>query len=151
MNNNTNNIDASCARSIVLAQLASDCGKCIYELGNDILTADNKLAVDKCRKFEYGIKEFHILRAIDKINCSKRGSFNYWVERTPDQNGYDSILVYFDIKMCGKRYQVSFHTPYNRASSKLKSFIGKGRKTRWAKNKLSSRETCKVLIDYYNL
>lgn len=72
MNNNTNNIEASCARSIVLAQLASDCGKCIYELGNDILAADNKLAVDKCRQFEYGIKEFHILRAIDKINCSKK-------------------------------------------------------------------------------
>ncbi len=139
--------ESEIARSIILAQIASDSGKGIYTIQ---MHNENENAADKSVLFSYSIKEFHILRAIDKINCSKKCNFNYWVEQSPDQNGYDSIIVYFDIKLMGKRKQVSFHTPLNKSSKKLRSFVNKGRKTRWQKN-CSSRETCKSLVEFYSL
>lgn len=139
--------ESDIARSIVLAQIASDSGKGIYEIE---MHNQNENAADKSSTKGYSIKEFHILRTIDKINCSKRCAFNYWVEKAADQNGYDSIIVYFDIKLDGKRHQVSFHTPYNKACKKLKALVGKGRRTRWQKH-CSSRETCKSLVQIYAL
>ena len=35
---------------------------------------------------QYEIKEFHIVRAIQKLNCSTFNNINYYVVKAPDQN-----------------------------------------------------------------
>ena len=67
-----------------------------------------------------------------------------------DQNGYPSYISYFDFKINGKRYQVSFHTPKN-LGKKLEKYVSTGRKTRWDRNPGGSVTACEKLIKYYNL
>ena len=132
--------------AICKAQIASDAGKGIYEL--------------TCKKDKYAAntaylsKENYILQALGVLTKSKiknkYANINYWCEKTGDQNGRPSIIVYFDIKINDKRKQVSFHTPLNQASENLLKYVSTGRKTRW--NKLiGSREVCRQLIKELNL
>lgn len=162
--------EKSIIRSIIDAQIASDAGKpnLCYNSSDDrrdrrrnnclkrnaegysmIPMHDGR--AELCRKKQYEIKEFHIVRAIQKLNCTNFNNINYYVVESPDQNGYDSIITYFDIKTKGKRFQISFHTPWNKASKELKNSIGKGRPTRWRKNQISSRQSCLELIEIYGL
>lgn len=129
------------ALAIVSAQIASDAGKRIH-----ILDIKNKYA----QYTGYDSKVHFQIRALEMIRTSKKTKFNYYVVRSADQNGYDSILVYFDFKIDGKRRQVSFHNPTS-CSGKLRKYIGSGRVTRWNKDKNSSRDSCQELIDYYGL
>lgn len=117
-------------KNIILAQVASDGGKNI----NIIPSLQNipfKREIKNAYKIGYSIKDEYILNAIKIINTTPQCGINYRCVRTSDQNGYDSIVCYFDIKFNEKRYQISFHSPYNR--SKLKKFISKGRVTHWDK------------------
>ena len=82
------------------------------------------------------------------IDCSKEQSFHYWIENTPDQNGYDSVIVYFDFKIDGKRHQISFHTPMNQVKGVLVK-NKTGRKTRWDKEIGGSREAAYLLFQTY--
>ena len=87
---------------------------------------------------EYDGKDGNILDAIRSINNHKhQKQVNYYVSKGDIMN---SVIVYFDIKHEGKRYQVSFHS-FNK---KLKEMVGKGRKTRW-NNRLDSRDQIATL------
>jgi len=97
----TKNVEAMIALCIIRAQKSSDYGK-----GINRISLSKKLS-RPCR-MGYGFKEDDILEAIRLIRRNKT-QFNYWVEFAPDQNGVNSILVYFDFKIDDKRYQVSFH------------------------------------------
>ena len=97
----------------------------------------------------YNAKEEFILKSINLIR-KNRSQFNYWVEAAADQNGYPSYISYFDFKINGKRYQVSFHTPKN-LGKKLEKYVSTGRKTRWDRNPGGSVMACKKLIEYYDL
>ena len=130
-------------REIVLAQAASDAGKNIdtYELNG----AGNVRATTR---FRYGRKNEHIVNAIVALTKMPRCGINWYAERTPDQNGYPSILVYFDIarntvENC-ERLQISFHSPLQQAGE-LAKFAGKGRKTRWSKDLGGSRRAAEQL------
>ena len=96
----------------------------------------------------YGTKDGYILQAIRLISSRKESGYNFYVEAAPDQNGYDSYVIYFDFKIEGKRHQVSFHTF---SDKKFAAYVGKGRKTHWDHNLGGSRESCHLLIEKYNL
>lgn len=136
--------DAEIARLICLAEAASDSGK-----GFSVLTF-RRTASDNANEYAYAAKPKYIRKAINLINSNPRLGWNYWVEQAPDQNGCDSVIVYFDYKVNGKRIQVSFHTPLGIARD-LIPFIGKGRKTRWNKKLMGSIAACKTLIRHFNL
>lgn len=130
-------------KAICKAQIASDAGKGIYKLA----CKKDKNAVNTA----YLSKENYILQALGVLTKSKLTNINYWCEKTGDQNGYPSIIVYFDIKINNKRKQVSFHTPLNRASEALLKYVSTGRKTRWDKKIGGSQDTCRQLIEEFNL
>lgn len=84
----------------------------------------------------YPGKDAAILAAIQIINNHKPMGVNYYVK-----NNGDNVIVYFNFKIDGKRYQVSFHSFFN----ELFKLIGKGSPCRWEK-KISSRRTCQILL-----
>ena len=130
-------------KAICKAQIASDAGKGIYAL----TCKNDKNAVNTA----YLSKENYILQALGVLTKSKITNINYWCEKAGDQNGYPSIIVYFDIKINNERKQVSFHTPLNRASGNLLKYVSTGRKTRWDKKIGGSQDTCRQLIEEFNL
>lgn len=130
-------------KAICKAQIASDAGKGIYAL----TCKHDKNAVNTA----YLSKENYILQALGVLTKSKHTNINYWCEQTGDQNGYPSIIVYFDIKINNERKQVSFHTPLNRASETLLKYVSTGRKTRWDNKIGGSQDTCRQLIEEFNL
>lgn len=138
-------INVLIAKAICQAQIASDSGKEIY-----YLSLKNG-AANSAKKYGYINKEKFMMKAIKIINTTHRGMFNYYCVDGLDQNGYPSILTYFDFKLNGIRYQISFHTPKNKASKELVKICGSGRTTRWNKEFGGSRDACQALIDYYKL
>lgn len=146
--------EKSCAKNIICAQLSSDAGKrntkLFDELRESFCTVISKKEQKDTWYYNYQLKSFFIEKAINIIDKSPRGMFNYFVEFAPDQNGYASFIIYFDFKVEDKRFQVSFHTPESIASDFIKSHAGKGRKTHWVgkanKNFTDPREACANLI-----
>lgn len=100
-------------KNIILAQVASDAGKGIYELYKKTPPSLKK-EVKTAEHFKYRRKDVYIQNAIKIINTTPRCGINYWCIKALDQNGYPSVITYFDIKVNEQRYQVSFHSPYNK-------------------------------------
>ena len=157
-------VNSKIAGYICLAQQASDAGKGRYIVFrkkddksiemNDGYVRRGRRDYQKNKKNyaqrnAYSVKEEFILRAINLIRNTK-SNFNYFIEASPDQNGFASYITYFDFKIEGKRFQVSFHTPQN-LGKKLEKYINTGRKTRWDHAVGGSVIACQELIKYYNL
>ena len=136
----TKNVEARIALCIIRAQKSSDAGK-----GIDRISLSKKLS--RPCMMGYGFKEADVLEAIRLIRRNKT-RFNYWAEFAPDQNGVNSIVVYFDFKVDDKRYQVSFHN--HNYGNELESYVNTGRKTHWHK-KFSSFYSCTKLQEYYQI
>ena len=134
------------AKAICQAQIASDAGKHRYEIS----PMKNRTDASATR-YKYRVKEDFILSALRMIRSSHKSMFNYYCVEEADQNGYPSVVVYFDCKMPDGRCQVSFHTPLNKASDELVKMCGSGRKTRWDKEIGGSRNACQAMINYFNL
>lgn len=136
------NLEKIIAKFIVLAQISSDAGKGIHLL---------KTHASKEMRLGYSTKENFIANAIKLINSNPKCGWKYWCTKTPDQNGYPSILVYFE--HCSIKGQCSFHTPLNR-SNFLFDFCkkrSKGCPIEWDKNIGGSQYFCYKLIKLYNL
>lgn len=134
--------DAYIIRQICLAQIASDAGKGLNRVSMREDHGPHRNGYDDKIKF--------IVNAITAINSRRNNkSIWYYCTECDDQNGYPSVLVYFSVKVDGKRYQISFHNPWNR-SSELIPFIGKGTVMRWNRS-ISSWIVCKILVNHYNL
>ena len=97
-----NNYEKDIIKNIILAQIASDAGKGYDNVAQASFPIIGK-EVRKSMHFGYTIKDKYIQNAIELINATPRCSINYWCVKAPDQNGYDSIIAYFDIKGM-KRY-----------------------------------------------
>ena len=139
---NNNNVESIIALNIIQAQMASDAGK-----GKKNLSLDKNLERGPMR-MGYSLKETYILRALRLIRNNKT-QFNYWVIIEGDQNGVPSIVVYFDFKIDGKRYQISFHN--HACGEELRSMVNTGRKTRWNHEIGGSVNGCKALQNYYEI
>lgn len=105
----------------------------------------------KAERFGYSEKTAYILKALRLINSNRRCGWNYWVERTADQNGYSSIITYFEYKNDGTdELQISFHTPFNKSPVELDkmAYGKKGRRCHW--DRKGSRKNCQILIDKFD-
>lgn len=147
------NIKKIC-KQIVLAQAASDYAKGHSELTHILKnTESNKKFYDSDSRVCYDYKDKCIMNALKIIDNTPRCGVNYYYDWQPDQNGYQSILIYFDIKIDETRLQVSFHSfcPSLRTRINKKIHDGKkpskGRKTKWDHG--SSRQNCEWLINHF--
>lgn len=73
----------------------------------------------------YGKKDRLLKEAWTMLRSNPHSRIKYKIENRPDQNGYDSLILYFEFNYKGEHYQFSFHN-FN-----FKTF---GRKTRGNKN-----------------
>lgn len=90
--------DALIAKAILDAQIASDGGKGITKTKHM-----NKYVWSK----GYSLKDVNILKAINLIVSQKNSRFRFKVVECEQ---FSSLLVYFETKISGKKYQVSFHS-----------------------------------------
>ena len=134
-------IEKRIARAIVYAQMASDSGKNINRLYTKNIQMD-----DETKWKGYKAKDGFIKEAITLCMKTKT-NFRFHVAEGPDQNGNPSFIIYFTIKINGKREQISFHS-FNK---KLWKLTPKGEKTHWNRKPNGSFEGCKALIKYYSL
>ena len=116
---------------IILTQIASDAGKNIFD--DKIVLAG--AAREYAEETGYGSKAYYERSAIELINKVPGCGINYWVS--------EDLIVYFDIRLNGKRYQISFHNP--NTSIILGKYVGKGRKTRWTCDIDGSRKAAREL------
>jgi len=120
----------------------------------------------------YALKLRYFMQAIKLIQNMKNSDFTFWVEAAPDQNGYPSIITYFELKrgivntyfqlkgsILNPRYekisvdhkiQVSFHTPLNLAPKELIKLVQKGKPTIWTKI-AGDRDSIEYLAKHYNI
>jgi hypothetical protein len=126
------------ARTIIYAQVASDGGKHISDI------ARINRHTYPIWKSGYDSKDGLLMKAIVLIGKSKESNFRYFVSKGDIHN---SSIVYFNFRIGGRRYQVSFHT----FSNKVRRYtVKRGRyATRW--DEKSSRDACKVLADAYEI
>jgi hypothetical protein len=133
------------ARLVVLAQDASDAGK-----GSSYLEIRDRGA-RFTQEAGYFAKNKYIQLALKRISTCKPCGWNFYVNKEDDQNGYPSVLTYFQYRANGKRYDICFHTPFYQAEHMIGEFIGKGRRTHWNGIIGGSRRDCQSLIDLFNL
>lgn len=138
------NVNKKIAMLLVKTQAASMAGK--FQLWKANFALDRMVRHERKTKYKY--KERDLLDALYLITHTKN-SFRFSVIQTEDQNGYWSVLAYifFTVKRNGikKHYQMSFHTPYGKASNMLIDYSGKGCKTHW--DKKSSLITAEKLYE----
>lgn len=130
-------------RAILMAQDSSDAGK-----GHRRYGAAYYPGWTNARAMGYQLKHGMIIRALRIIDSNPPMGISYWVESGFDQNGYDSVLVFFEWRDDGRRFQVSFHNPAEKAGELIK-WVGKGRPTHWNHKLGGSREACDYLNGKY--
>ena len=96
-------VNSKIAELILRTQNASDGGKNIFVM-------DSKKAIrDNCGG--YATKDKLLLLAIEMIARNKgKCKWKYAVVEANDQNGYNSIIVYFQTQIEGEKVQISFHS-----------------------------------------
>ena len=109
------------------AQIASDAGKGIYELGCD----DHDYSIENER---YNAKDRNILLAIKGICRLHDKSIRFYVKDISYYSWDPKVIVYFDFKINGKREQVSFHS----FSWRIREFAKNSRASTW--DRKSSRK-----------
>lgn len=126
------------AKLIIDAQVASDGGKYIYSS----LTENNKNGKTIYHN-GYSQKDHCIQKAISEIQKSHGTSgFKYYISSSNDET---AGIIYFEFKLFGDKYQISFHT-FNKD---LIEKYGNNKKTHW--NKKSSYETAIMLQNIMQL
>lgn len=119
-------IDKIIAKYIILAQTCSDGGRGISTLKN--LFPTSRLAYYK----GYDAKDIYIKKAIQMIQKSKNSIFRFYVKEDGIIANY---IVYFNFKLDGERFQVSFHSFKDWSKYERKDY-----QTHW--DKKDSRVSC---------
>ena len=130
------NINREIFKCLVLAQAASDSGKGIKYLYQEIPEFPG---ISKAYDKGYAYKDLMILKAIDLINKSRKSLVHFYVTRDPEISSY---LVYFDIKGEFGRFQISFHC-FNEKIYKYWNPSNKNSQCRWDNG--NSRDTARLL------
>jgi len=92
----------------------------------------------------YYKKSDRIAKAIRLIQKSKSDKFRFSIVNKPDQNGYDSCIVYFATNIEGERLQVSFHG-FDNYLWKMKET---SKPTRWIRRKSSGQSAYEIARFY---
>ena len=143
MKKHVNSIEKEISKNIILAQVASDSGK---KLEATVEIKGSRGA----RDLGYGLKVNYIMTAIKLIRKNET-QFSYWVEEAPDQNGYGSVIVYFEFQLWGEILQVSFHTPESLVPREMWKLVNTGRPTVWNGIIGGSRTCCEKLKEVFEL
>ena len=98
------------------------------------------------RQEYYNKKTDRIAKAIRLIQKSKSDIFRFSIVNKPDQNGYDSCIVYFTAKIEGERLQVSFHG----FNYYLWDYAKTSKPTRWVRRK-SSGQSAYEIAQFYDV
>jgi len=112
------------ALNIILAQVASDGGKGIVELLNN-LPSNLYSKAEKVWSAGYAAKDELLERACLIVARHHDAGIRFFV--TEDKQGIAAYIIYFDIKEGGKRWQASFHS------------FNKKRWSKWVKPSVASR------------
>ena len=123
------------ARRIILAQVASDGGKGIVELLN-VMPNNLMPSAQKAWNAGYDVKDKLLEQACKIVACHNTYDIRFFV--TEDKEGIAKYIVYFDVYIEGRKWQVSFHSFDNRWAKWTKSSIPS--RGHW--DHKSSRETC---------
>ena len=135
--------DQKIAEAIILAQVASDGGKWDPYTLNSISTIYLYKRAKTAYYRGYAVKAQYVVNAIRGINKSKDSMFRYNIQFAKDQNGYDSILVYFEWKQYGRRKQVSFHIVPREWTREMILLVSHcTRHTEWNRVRGGSQEDC---------
>lgn len=128
------------AKQIILAQVASDAGKGIYLLGQEL-----KQTIPIYKVYEkkgYYAKDTCIKKALKTIQSKKNSGFFYHVKVAyPCNHNRHCFLIYFNFQIENMRFQVSFHS-----FSNMWRYVNQKCNTRWQK-KINSRTACFILND----
>lgn len=130
------------AKAIILAQVASDGGKGIVELIN-ALPKTLMPSAEKAWDAGYAFKDELLERACTIVARHHDNDIRFFV--TEDKQGVAKFIVYFDIKVNGKRWQASFHSFSKRWSRWTKSTVAS--RGNW--DHKSSRATCLELAKLF--
>lgn len=127
------------SKQIILAQVASDAAKGIYELRPAV-----RETIPSYRIYErkgYSGKDACIKRVLTAIQNKKHSGFYYHVRADHVHGGHKyCYLVYFNFKIEGSRFQISFHS-----FTDLRRYVSANKtQTRWQK-KNDSRTSCLIL------
>ena len=145
-NSKCSKANASIAKMLAAAQVASDRGKeslshkdykVHKELYDYLYEIDRSLALYAYRG-EYDAKDEIMPKIIEKIRCGG-SDFRYYVVRDGVRATY---LVYFQVKVNGKVKQVSFHS-FERS---LHKYLSNKEKMHMRWDKKDSRKTCIYLL-----
>ena len=136
-------LDRYIAKQIIFAQLASDGGKKDKEVLNRISSFVPLSEVHY--KKGYHAKDHCIINAIRAIQRNPQSGFRYHVkaDRTL-YSGAHVFIVYFNFKIGGERYQISFHTFDN-----MWRFVNQQCVTRWQKKYSSKEAVIKLVYHVY--
>ena len=135
MHNANRAIKRKIAKSIVLAQIASDAAKSIFP--NDFYgPLVSKKEMEYAAHNGYAAKEKLIQKACNLISGYRKSGFKFYCTKSV----ITKSLFYFTFFVKGKEYQVSFHSLNENAKWKShnKEFV-----TMWDES--SSRNACRVL------
>ena len=141
---------------VLAAQASSEVGKGYY-YDTYLLTSGNskhRARMGYASKIDCEVRAIELINLLNSLKyrygIKRELTANYFVDGSPDQNGYPSYIVYYDFKIAGMRYQISFHNPeYQVMESKLRKYIGKGRKTRWNRHPGGSQKDISNLISLF--
>lgn len=128
-------------KNIILAQIASDGGKGITEL---IDVIPNKLSEDAKKAWEagYEAKDELLERACLIVARHRDPDIRFFV--TNDKQRVAKFIIYFDIKVDGKRWQASFHSFNVKRWRKWEKSTVASRGNWDHKN---SRESCRIVAE----
>ena len=100
---------------LAVIQIASDAGKYIFrdELINLVFEKDSELAI----KQKYKRKGESLKTLIGYLSRNKVNGISFHINSV--NNHENMVIIYFNIKYKGVRYQVSFHSPYDKNFSRM--------------------------------
>lgn len=130
-------VDKEIALLLCRAQNASDGGKYLHH-------ADRRSLAGKDFCNGYAVKDDFIFKAVSLI-ASKRSSFSYYIEYSGEDWCAAPILIYFNFKIDGERFQVSFHSRDWSLWENAPGFREVSHRVRW-EPKRTSYQTCLRLI-----
>lgn len=138
-------LNEAIARELILAQAASDGGKNIKDLLDLTHTVPG---LKSAYKEGYSDKDKHIRKALKLIQRSHgKSGFSYYVTKDPEilYRWEPMNLIYFNFKVDGIRFQMSFHSPYEFLDDEKDNKSNKKHMTHW--DRKDSRYAARVLAE----
>lgn len=101
---------------LAIAQIASDAGKGIYR--HELIGLVDPADAEKALRAKYGLKDAVLVAQVGYLTRHHVAGVDYHINSDDVRDG-NATIVYFNLRYKGRRYQVSFHSPYNKGFRKI--------------------------------